>query len=133
MKRLIFLLLLTAGIAQAELKQQFIDLELINSGTPIVDIRTPGEWKNTGLVKGSIPIMFFNERGGYDTNAFLKTLNEKVDTSKEFALICNSGNRTRIVAGFLSSKMGYKVIDVKGGVLDALKKKMPFVKYEPKP
>jgi rhodanese-related sulfurtransferase len=131
MKYLLTLLLLF-GSSQllADLKEQYIDHALVGSKTPIVDIRTPGEWKNTGLVKGSIPIMFFDEQGRYNIDAFLKELNAKVDTKKEFALICNSGNRTKIVSKFLSEKLGYKVIDLKGGVLYAIGKKIPFEPYK---
>ncbi|MDX1295669.1 MAG: rhodanese-like domain-containing protein [Sulfurimonadaceae bacterium] len=132
MTRLITLLLLTATLGFAEMKQQYIDHALVGSQTPIVDIRTPGEWKNTGLVKGSIPIVFFNDRGGYDINAFLQELNAKVDTKKEFAMICNSGSRTKIVAAFLSQKLGYKVIDLKGGILYAIAKKIPMEPYKGK-
>ena len=130
MKRLLTLLLLCSTLLFAELKEQYIDHALVGSGIPIVDIRTPGEWKNTGLVKGAIPITFFNEKGGYDLNAFLKALNAKVDTKKEFALICNSGSRTKIVSGFLSQKLGYKVIDLRGGILYAIGKKIPMEPYK---
>ena len=132
MKRLLILLLLSTTYAFAELKHQYIDHALVGSGTPIVDIRTPGEWKNTGLVKGSIPIMFFNETGGYNIPAFLQSLNEKVDTKKEFAIICNSGSRTRIVGQFLSEKMGYKVINLQGGILYGIGKKVPLEPYKGK-
>ena len=128
---LALLLLFTASSLLADLKQQYIDAALVDSGTPIVDIRTPGEWRNTGLVKGAIPIMFFDEQGGYDVEGFLKALNAKVDTKKPFALICNSGNRTRIVSNFLSQKLGYDVIDLQGGILYAIGKKIPFVPYKP--
>jgi len=130
MKSLWLLLLLGATLLHAELKQQYADRQLIDSGTPIVDIRTPGEWKNTGLLKGAIPIMFFDERGGYDLQGFLNTLNAKVDTKKEFALICNSGNRTKILSTYLSEKLGYKVIDLKGGMLYAIGKKLPLESYK---
>ena len=96
----------------------------------MVDIRTLGEWKETGLVKGSIPIQFFNERGQYDIPAFLKELNAKVDTSKEFALICRTGSRTGMVGIFLSDELKYKVIDIQGGIMDAYKLKAPIVPYK---
>ena len=99
---------------------------------PIVDIRTTAEWKETGLVKGSIPIQFFNERGQYDIPKFLKELNAKVDTSKEFALICRTGSRTKMVGIFLSDELKYKVIDIKGGIMDAHKLHAPIVPYKGK-
>jgi rhodanese-related sulfurtransferase len=105
----------------ADLKNEYITKELLNSNIPIIDIRTPAEWKETGLLKGAIPIMFFNERGGYNVNAFLKKLNQKVDTSKPFALICRTGSRTSMVSAFLSKELGYKVINLKGGMEYATK------------
>ena len=133
MKHLFTFLLLGLALLRAEVAHRYIDLGLIESGTPIVDIRTPGEWKSTGLVKGAIPIMFFDERGRYDVNAFLAALNARVDTTKPFALICNSGNRTGLVANFLSEKLHYNVIDIRGGILDAIAKKMPLQSYTEAP
>ena len=83
---------------------------------PIVDIRTIGEWKHTGILRGSIPIQFFNEQGQYNISAFLAQLNAKVDTSKPFALICRTGSRTSMVATFLSQKYNYKVTNITGGI-----------------
>lgn len=125
---LLFFLLLSA--LHAEVTHQYIDLKLINSNTPIVDIRTPGEWKETGLVKGSIPIMFFDERGGYNLETFLKQLNQNVDTTKRFAMICNSGSRTRIVADYLAKKYGYSIINLQGGIRYGMGKRVPLEPYK---
>lgn len=100
----------------ADYKSQYITQKLLDSKIPIVDIRTPSEWKETGLLKGAIPIMFFNQRGGYNINNFLKELNTKVDTSKPFAIICHTGSRTSLVGPWMSDKLGYKVINLKGGM-----------------
>ncbi len=116
LKNIFFTLLLLSSALFADLKNEFITQELLNSKTPIVDIRTPGEWRETGLLKNAIPIMFFNERGGYDLNGWLKELNAKVDTSKPFALICHTGNRTSMLAPYLAKELGYKVINLKGGM-----------------
>lgn len=123
------IMLLMAVSLFAEVKNQYIDQKLIDSGIQIVDIRTPGEWKQTGLVKGSIPIMFFNEQGKYDIPLFLTTLNKKVDTKKEFALICRTGSRTKTVANFLSQEYGYKIINLQGGIMYGLGKSIPISPY----
>jgi len=111
----------------AELKHEYLSQELIDSKIPIVDIRTPAEWKETGIVKNSIPIMFFNEQGAYDVNAFLTELNAKVDTKKTFALICRTGSRTSIISAFLSKELKYSVIDIKGGIVLAKPKNIKLV------
>ena len=119
MKKIFLTLLILATSLMAELKHEYLSQKLINSKIPIVDIRTPGEWKETGIVKNSIPIMFFNEQGGYDVNAFLTELNAKVDTTKQFALICRTGSRTAVIADFLSKQLHYKVVNVKDGIIFA--------------
>ena len=102
---------------------------MLDSKIPIVDIRTPGEWRETGLLKGSIPIMFFNERGGYDVQGFLNELNKKVDTKKPFAIICRTASRTKMVGDFLSKQLKYTVIDLSGGIVYVQAKKLPMTRY----
>jgi len=95
-----------------------------------VDIRTPGEWRESGLLKGSIPIMFFNEKGGYDAKGFLGELHKKVDTTKPFALICRTGSRTKVVANFLSENFAYKVTNLEGGMIFVQAKGLPTTPYK---
>lgn len=113
----------------ASIKNQEATYELLSSNIPIVDIRTPGEWKETGLLKGSIPIMLFDEKGNYDLKDFLDKLNASVDTKKPFALICRTGSRTKILAQFLSQKLGYDVINLKSGIVYAKYMRLPILPY----
>jgi rhodanese-related sulfurtransferase len=117
----------------ADYTAQPIDQPFIESKIKIIDIRTPTEWNATGLVKGSIPIMFFNDQGGYDMEDFLQKLNQVIVSKERFALICNSGSRSKVVGKFLGEKMGYSVIDLQGGIQYAIVKKIPFEPYRPKP
>lgn len=103
--------------------------KLIDSNIPIVDIRTPEEWKETGLLKRSIPIMLFDEKGNYDLKVFLDQLNKAVDTTKPFAIICRTGSRTKLLASFLSNKLNYDVINIKSGILYANFIRLPIVPY----
>ena len=114
----------------AELKNEYLTQKMLDSKIPIVDIRTTGEWMETGIIKGSIPIMFFNEQGKYDVRAFVNELNQKVDTTKPFALICRTGSRTKMVSAYLSKELHYKVTNILGGVTYPQMKKAPFVKYK---
>ncbi len=116
---------LFAAITNEEASQN-----LINSKIPIVDIRTPGEWKETGLLKGSIPIMLFDEKGNYDLKDFLEKLNGAVDTKKPFAIICRTGSRTSVLAPFLSQKLNYDVINIKSGIVYAKQLKLPILPYQ---
>jgi len=105
----------------AEVKNAYISQQIVNSTLPIVDVRTPPEWRETGLLKGAIPIMFFNEQGKYDINAFLKELNAKVDTTKPFGIICHTGSRTSMIAPWMSQELNYKVVNLQGGIEYATK------------
>ncbi|WP_345977062.1 rhodanese-like domain-containing protein [Sulfurimonas sp. HSL3-7] len=130
MRYLITFMLLMTTLLQAEIIIEPISQELLAKKVPLIDIRTEGEWKETGIIKGAIPITFFNEQGQYDLEKFLAELNAKVDTKKEFALICRSGSRSNMVGKYLSDKLGYKVIDIQGGMLDARQRNVPVVPYE---
>ena len=125
-------LLLLANVLMADYTAQSIDQKLVNSKIKIIDIRTPGEWIHTGIVKGSIPIMFFDERGNYDLDGFLGELNKNIKPGERFALICDTGTRTKILGIPLGQEMGYNVIDLKGGIQYAIAKKIPIEVYKPK-
>jgi rhodanese-related sulfurtransferase len=116
MKKIIFTILVLSVSLFAELTNQYITKDFLQSGIPIVDIRTAPEWRETGILPNAIPLTFFDRYGNYNTKDFLKKLNEKVDTTKPFALICHTGNRTSMVSSWLSQELGYKVINLKGGM-----------------
>jgi len=129
MKKIIFICLFLLASLNAKVINENPSMEIINSHIPIVDIRTPQEWRETGILKGAIPIMFFDRNGKFDVNKFLKELNAKVDTKKTFAIICRTGSRTGMVSEFLSKELGYDVINLKGGMVYAKSKNLPIVKY----
>ncbi len=133
MNKWLFSLLLATTALMADYTAQPIDQRLLNSKIKIIDIRTPSEWKMTGLVKGSIPIMFFDEYGNYNLEAFLGELNKKIPQGERFAIICNSGSRSKMLGTHLGQKMGYNVIDLQGGIQYAIVKKFPLEPYKPKP
>ncbi|MCF6309044.1 MAG: rhodanese-like domain-containing protein [Sulfurimonas sp.] len=130
MKKIIILFLILAVSVFATITNEEASQKLIDSITPIVDIRTPGEWKETGLLKRAIPIMLFDEKGNYDLKVFLDKLNKVVDTTKPFAIICRTGSRTKILAEFLSKKLKYKVINLKSGMKYASFIHLPIIPYK---
>jgi rhodanese-related sulfurtransferase len=93
------------------------DKELLeNSDMVIVDIRTEGEWMQTGVVPGCKTITFFDERGGYDAEGFLKQMDALGGKDVEIGLICRTGARTSQVANFMAQQ-GYNVKNLVGGVM----------------
>jgi len=130
LKKIIFTLLVLLSSLYASVTNEYPSQKTLDSHIPIVDIRTPAEWKETGILKGAIPIMFFNERGGYNVQKFLDTLNKKVDTKKPFAIICRTGSRTRMLSAFLSKDIGYDIINLTGGMMYAKSKNLSTVSYK---
>jgi len=93
------------------------DKEMLeNSDMVVVDIRTPMEWQQTGVVPGCHTVMFFDERGSYDAEAFLKEMDALGGKDQEIGLICRTGSRTAQIAGFMAQN-GYKVKNLAGGVM----------------
>lgn len=133
MRLALIALLLTITTLSAEYVRQPIDQKLLDSKIKIIDIRTPGEWKETGIIKGSIPIMFFDEQGNYNLETFIPQLNKYVKKGEKFALICRTGSRTQVLGSHLGKQMGYNVIDLQGGIMYAISKKLPTEPYKPKP
>lgn len=125
-----FLCLLITSSAFAEGQKAYPDEKFFSSNISVIDIRTPGEWKQTGIVDGSKTLMFFDEQGNYDENSFLQKLDTIVDKDKPFAIICRTGRRTGLVATLLD-KQGYQVIDLIGGINHMIKIGIPLVPYDP--
>jgi len=86
-------------------------------GHPVIDIRTPGEWKQTGIIKGSHKMMFFTPKGDADLAEWFFNLGRLVKDKKEPILIyCAHANRTKSLGQGLVD-MGFKnVYELKGGI-----------------
>ncbi|QOY54117.1 rhodanese-like domain-containing protein [Candidatus Sulfurimonas marisnigri] len=130
LKKILLSLLVLSASLFATVTNENPSKQLVDSSIPIVDIRTPGEWKETGLLKRSIPIMLFDEKGNYDLKVFLDQLNKAVDTKKQFAIICRTGSRTKVLADFLSRKMNYDVINLTNGISYAKYIRLPIIPYK---
>ena len=131
MKKILLGLFITMTTLMAELQQVWATPAFENESIKIIDIRTPAEWKETGIVKGSYTIMFFDEKGNFNVADFLKQLDSVVKKDETFALICRVGSRTSIVSEFLSERLGYKVINLKGGIMKMIYEGYKTVPYPP--
>jgi len=133
MKKIILtLLLLTAG-AMAEFTTIDNDtlLKLQSQGVPVIDIRAPGEWKATGIIKGAHKMMFFDEQGRPDMgNWFFELGHLLKDKNKPLIIYCAHANRSKALGDFLSKQMGFaKVFDLKDGIENGwIKAGKPVVK-----
>ncbi len=132
MRKIVFTLLFLATSLMADLTHVWASKSFADKNIKIIDIRTPAEWKETGIVKGSYTIMFFDEKGNFSVKDFLKDLDKVVKKDEPFALICRVGSRTSLVSEFLSQKMGYKVINLKGGIMKMIGEGYKTVPYKGK-
>ncbi len=90
---------------------------LLAAGVPIIDIRTEGEWKESGVVPGSKLLTFFDEHGRSDPPAWLQKVQAVAKPKQPVIVICRSGNRTKVASQFLSEQAGYQTVyTVKGGI-----------------
>ena len=104
-----FLLLTATSPLHAEVinlsNSQLIKMK--ENGTPIIDIRRTEEWKETGIIKGSHLITFFDKNDNYDLQAWTEKLSKIADPDEPFILICRSGNRTGKISHLLERKLNY--------------------------
>lgn len=87
-------------------------------GALVVDVRTPEEWKSTGLIPGSKRLTYFDSTGGYDKEAWLRQLKPLLTSPEQpVILVCRSGNRSATVGKMLLNEAGYgKVYHLEKGI-----------------
>ncbi|MES9843129.1 MAG: rhodanese-like domain-containing protein [Candidatus Sedimenticola sp. PURPLELP] len=111
------------NISNQELQQ------LLQQGIPVIDIRRPEEWKQTGVVEGSHLMTFFDKKGNYDVRKWLQDLTSVAKKDEPFIIICRTGNRTGIIGRFLADKLAFpKVYNVEKGITHWIAKGNPVVK-----
>ena len=93
----------------------------LESGVKLIDIRRPEEWKQTGVVDGSIKLTAFDSQGRF-VKSFAEMLEKTVKPDEEFIVICRSGSRSSALSNWLSTKGGYKnVLNVQSGIASWIK------------
>lgn len=104
--------------------------EKIEQNIVVIDIRTPSEWRELGLVPSSKKIMFFDEKGNYNVEFWINEFSKYVkDKNQPFVLVCRSGNRTTTVGNFLSKQLGYKeVYHLQNGIKSWIREKKVTLK-----
>ncbi|HHB93816.1 MAG TPA: rhodanese-like domain-containing protein [Campylobacterales bacterium] len=133
MKKTLLGVLLLGSSLFAEVTNVTVTPKFVNSTKlKIIDIRTKSEWRETGVVKDSYPLTFFNEKGNYDIDGFLNSLNKIVKKDEKFALICRTGSRTGMVSNFLGNKLNYHVVNLKGGIMKLMREGYKAVPYKSK-
>ena len=93
----------------------------------VIDIRTPQEWKSTGIIPGSHPVKFFDRSGKYDAELWLAAVKKlQASPDQEIILVCQSGGRSGKVGNFLTQKLNMSNIShLQNGISSWIKEKRP--------
>lgn len=98
--------------------------ENIEKFEQIIDIRTPNEWRETGIIKDAKTIQLIQ-----DKDAFLNKIKEQIDITKPFAVICRSGSRSRFAVEMLN-KPELNITNLNGGMSGLIKAGYQTVPYK---
>jgi len=132
MKKTLFGLLFFGTMLMAKVTNIPVTVDFVESDKmKIIDIRTEGEWKQMGIIKGSHLITFFDDKAQYDINEFLKALDKVIEKKEQFAIICNTASRTKLVSNFLGKKLDYDVVNLTGGMVKLIKDGYKVESYTP--
>ena len=101
-----------AGLAQAQtMSASEAYSAVLNDDVIILDIRSPGEWAETGVAKGAWPVTKHDPSFGPNLQRILEK-----HPNKPLALICATGGRSNYVAGILRERGLLGTIDIAEGM-----------------
>ena len=86
--------------------------EMNASGALIVDIRTPPEWYQTGVIDGARLVTF------QDPQSFLGAIQSDIADGRDIVLVCRSGSRTQAAGMYLAQMVENNVISAAGGMIE---------------
>jgi rhodanese-related sulfurtransferase len=122
MKLLTSLCLLSALLA-SPVRAEIIDIgnaelkALKSQGVQLIDLRTAGEWRQTGVLEGSQMMTLFDEKGRSDPAGWASQVNAVSAPAEPVVLICRSGGRSAKAASLLhEANPKRKIYNLKGGM-----------------
>jgi len=102
---------------------------LLENSVPLIDIRTEGEWHETGVIKSSHLLTFFDKNGNYDFKKWMIEVEEIADENGPVIIICRSGRRSRIVSNMIIKENGeYLIYHATNGIKSWIKSSNKTVK-----
>ena len=117
MKKTVFGLLFFATLLVAEVTNLPVTIDFVKSNKmKIIDIRTKSEWKEMGIIKDAYLLTFFDEESHYNVKDFINKLNKIVKKNEQFAIICNTSSRTKLISNLLGNRLDYHVVNLIGGM-----------------
>ena len=128
MKKILTLLLAALGLTTACGRDNYENTDVqgfselvADTNVVVLDVRTVAEFTE-GHIKGAILI----DQGQSD---FVEQTKAKLPTDKKIAIYCRSGRRSANTAGKLAD-VGYKCVNLKGGIIAWKEANMPVIKEE---
>ena len=128
MKKILTCLFAALGLTTACGQQNFENMEvkefaelIADPEVLILDVRKADEFAE-GHIKGAILIDQFQ-------NDFVELAQAKLPKDKTIAIYCRSGRRSANTAGKLAD-VGYKCVNLKGGIIAWKEANMPVIKEE---
>ena len=105
----------------AHSKQLEINIEqmvnLLSDNAILIDIRREEEWKETGIIEGSITSTLFNKNGTANLTQFLSDVKKSTTADQTILLICKTGRRTKVATQYMLENTEFKnVFRVSGGI-----------------
>lgn len=79
-------------------------------GALVVDVRTPEEWRETGVIDGAKLVTF------QDVGSFLAAIQGDLKPGQDLVLICHSGRRSAAAAAQLAGRISNPIISAEGGM-----------------
>ena len=110
-----FALLALSAHAEPDLSAPEAAAQAQSGKLTLIDIRTPPEWKETGVARGARQVNMLHPQGA---NGFVEQLlgELKGNRNAPIALICRTGSRTTQVQRYLQSVGFTQVYNVKEGM-----------------
>ncbi len=104
--------------------------QMMKEGVTLVDIRREEEWKQTGIIKGAHTITFFTRTGRINPD-FMSEFTALVKPDQAVALICRTGNRSRVASQAIARQLAYKkVYNVTHGITGWIQEKRAVIAYK---
>lgn len=105
-----------AQSASADITPQDARAQAAAGKITLIDVRTPEEWRETGVAPGAARINMYHPAGAEGfTRDVLKLVGG--DRNAPIAVICRSGNRSTQVQRYLAEQGFTKVYNVREGML----------------
>lgn len=101
-----------AGDGAQNFDHRFMSVEDMRaSGGLIVDIRTPPEWFQSGVIEGAKLLPF------HDPQSFLAEVGPEIADGRDLILVCRSGTRTAMAGQYLMHLLPNRIVSIDGGMI----------------